>query len=131
MAYIQSEKPVSRWSKIVLTYKKNSGSWAWILHRGTGIALTMYLFLHIVALSSITKGEAAFTEEMKLFQKPIFVVIEFLLFIPVIYHSLNGFRIVLVDLGQGAKNHKSILKLVYIIAGILILFMAYLMLFSH
>ncbi len=58
------------------------------------------------------------------------MVLEFLLFLPVIYHSLNGFRIVLVDLGRGARTHKSILRTVYAIAAVATLVMAYLM-FSH
>lgn len=128
MAYIQTQKPIGRWSKIVLAYKKHSGSWAWILHRGTGVALTVYLFVHIWALTGISKGREAFEAEMKLFQNPLFTAMEFLLFIPVIFHSLNGFRIVLVDLGKGAKNHKSILKVVFVVAGILTIIMGYLIL---
>ena len=130
MAYSQQRAPVGRWSKIMLAYRRHSGSWAWIFHRITGIALTVYLFVHIYALSTLSRGRAAFTEEMDMFRQPIFMVLEFLLFLPVIYHSLNGFRIVLVDLGKGARTHKSILRTVYAIAGVATLVMAYLM-FSH
>ncbi len=130
MAYRQTVEPVGRWSKIAMVYKRHSGSWAWILHRLTGISLTAWLFLHIWALTSIAHGRAAFEQEMVMFRKPVFAVLEWLLFIPVIYHSLNGFRIVLVDLGRGARNHKSILRTVYALAGVATVVMAFLML-SH
>jgi len=130
MAYQQQVEPVGRWSKIMLVYKRHAGSWAWIFHRVSGIARTAYLFIHIYALSTIPKGRAAFEEEMKVFQTAPFVVLEWLLFLPVIYHSLNGFRIVLVDLGKGARNQKSILRAVYAVAGIATVVMAFLML-SH
>ena len=130
MAYSQQREPVGRWSKIMMVYRRHSGSWAWIFHRISGIALTVYLFVHIYALSTLSKGRAEFSTEMEMFRKPIFMVLEFLLFLPVIYHSLNGFRIVLVDLGKGARNQKSLLRTVYAIAGIATIVMAFLM-FSH
>lgn len=130
MAYRQTVEPVGRWSKIMMVYKRHAGSWAWIFHRITGIALTAYLFLHIYALTTIAKGRVAFEEEMKLFTTAPFVVLEWLLFIPVIYHALNGFRIVLVDLGKGARNQKKILRTVYALAGVATVVMAVLIL-SH
>ena len=36
-----------QWIKENFSYKKDSGSWAWIYHRVTGIALIGYLFLHL------------------------------------------------------------------------------------
>jgi succinate dehydrogenase / fumarate reductase cytochrome b subunit len=130
MAYRQTTEPVGRWSRILLLYRRHAGSWAWIFHRISGIALTAYLFIHIWALTSITKGRVEFTAEMKMFQKPVFMVLEFLLFLPVIYHALNGFRIVLVDLGRGARNHKALLRTVYAVAGLATVVMAFLM-FKH
>jgi succinate dehydrogenase / fumarate reductase cytochrome b subunit len=114
----------------MMVYKRHAGSWAWIFHRISGIALTAWLFLHIYALSSISKGRVVFEEEMKFFTTPLFTVLEWVLFLPVIYHALNGFRIVLVDLGRGARNQKSILRTVYALAGVATVVMAFLML-SH
>ncbi len=50
------------WVKTNLNYKKDSGSWAWILHRITGIALIAYLFMHIFSLSPLSQGRQAFNE---------------------------------------------------------------------
>ena len=130
MAYSQQREPVGRWTKIMMVYRRHSGSWAWIFHRISGIALTVYLFVHIYALSTLSKGRTAFTEEMDMFREPIFMVLEFLLFLPVIYHSLNGLRIVLIDFGKGARTDKSLQRTVYAVAGIATIVMAFLM-FSH
>lgn len=127
-AYQQSDKPIGRWTSIMMAYKRHSGSWAWILHRGTGVALTAYLFMHIYALTSIAKGKVEFEKEMQLFSSLPFTILEFLLFIPVVYHSLNGLRIVLVDLGKGARNHKAMLRIIYGVAGIATVVMAWLIL---
>jgi succinate dehydrogenase / fumarate reductase, cytochrome b subunit len=130
MAYQQTVEPVGRWSRIMLAYRRHSGSWAWIFHRISGVALTVYLFIHIWALTGISRGRQAFTEEMEMFSSPVFMALEFLLFLPVIFHSLNGFRIVLVDLGKGARTQHKLTMIVYGVAGVAVLVMAFLM-FSH
>ena len=111
MAY--QPKPPEGWLKTNLKYYKHSGSWAWILHRITGLGLTAYIYVHIYALTTLTQGEKAFDDEMKLFTTPVFKVLEWLLFSLVLYHAFNGIRIVLVDWANGARYHKKILAVVY------------------
>jgi len=118
------------WISENLNYKKDSGSWAWILHRITGIALIAYLFLHIYSLSPLTEGEVAFNNKMEAFTTPVFMVIEWLLFAFVLFHSLNGIRIVIVDWADGAKYHKQLYRLSWIVGIILFLAMGAIM-FSH
>ena len=131
MSYQQSESFFSRWLKVLMTYKKHSGSWAWILHRLTGLGLTFYILVHIVALTGLTKGEAAFNEEMALFSSPLFLFLEWALGSLVMFHAVNGVRIVMVDFGNGAKNHKQILAVVYVISIVMVLGMAYLIFAPH
>ncbi len=118
------------WVSENLSYKKDSGSRAWILHRITGIALIAYLFLHVYSISPLTKGEVAFNNKMQSFSSPVFMVIEWFLFAFVIFHSLNGIRIVIVDWADGSKYHKQLYKLSWIFGIILFLAMGALM-FSH
>lgn len=68
-----------------------------------------YLYLHILALTGLQKGPEAFNAEMELFKQPVFMVLEWLLFGLVLFHSFNGFRIVLIDLADGSKYHKPLL----------------------
>ncbi len=129
MAYHRTSSSLSEWSRIMLAYKRHSGSWAWILHRITGLGLTAYIFVHIYALTSLTKhaedGGKAFNAEMKLFEAPVFMFLEWLLFSLVIYHSLNGIRIALVDLANGARYHKPLLVVVYVVGIVLFLAVGY------
>jgi succinate dehydrogenase / fumarate reductase cytochrome b subunit len=130
MSNQSSPSVFSRWLSVLFNYKKHSGSWAWILHRITGLGLTFYILLHIIALTGLLKGEAAFNAEMKFFTSPFFLFGEWLLGTLVVFHAVNGIRIVLVDLGNGAKYHKQILKFVYVLTFIFIAGMGYLI-FSH
>jgi succinate dehydrogenase / fumarate reductase cytochrome b subunit len=122
------------WTKVMTMYHRFSGSWAWILHRITGIALTAYIFMHIFALSSLQKhkvdGGQAFNEEMALFSSPIFLIVEWLLFAFVLYHTLNGVRIVLVDFANGARYHKKLHYIMVSVGIIAFIAMGY-VIFSH
>jgi len=110
----------------MLEYKKHTGSWAWILHRVTGLGLTVYILVHIIALMTLLKGEAAFNEEMALFRTSVFLFFEWFLGSLVMFHALNGIRIAMIDLGSGARYHKQILVFVYILGIVMIAGMGYL-----
>ncbi|MCS7230092.1 MAG: succinate dehydrogenase, cytochrome b556 subunit [Candidatus Kryptonium sp.] len=111
--------------KLVASYKKEAGGWAWIIHRISGIALTAYLYVHIYALSALAKGKEAFDAEMALFKKPVFKFLEWVLFAFVLAHTLNGIRIVLVDFGKGAYYHKKAFAYLTAIGIIAFLVMGY------
>ena len=118
------------WIKTNLDYKKDSGSWAWIFHRISGIALIGYLFLHIYSVSPLAQGKAAFDHKMQSFGTPFFMFVEWLLFSFVLFHSLNGVRIVLVDWADGSKYHKLLYRYSLVIGVLLFFAMGYIM-FSH
>lgn len=119
-----------KWISENLNYRKDQGSAAWILHRITGIALIGYIFLHIYSLSPLTQGEAVFNKAMQAYSTPFFMVLEWVLFAFVLFHSLNGIRIVIVDWAEGAKYHKQLYKLSWVLGILLFLAMGFIM-FSH
>ncbi len=124
MAYKQTSNSVSRWSNILLRYKPHPGEWAWMLHRVSGVALTVYLFVHIWALRGLTTGRSAFEAEMDLFTTPIFKFLEWGLFAFVIFHSLNGLRVAIVDLAsKNASRQKALLRIVYTVGIAAMIFM--------
>jgi succinate dehydrogenase / fumarate reductase cytochrome b subunit len=118
------------WIRTNLEYRKDTGSWAWILHRISGIALMGYLFLHIYSVSPLSQGKAAFDHKMQTFGSPFFMFLEWLLFAFVLFHSLNGVRIVLVDWAEGARYHKQLYRYSFVIGIILFFAMGYIM-FSY
>jgi succinate dehydrogenase cytochrome b subunit len=130
MAYIPPRKPVGAWSRIMMAYHRYSGSWAYVLHRITGIGLTAYLFVHIWALSSLTKGQAEFQHEMDIFTSTPFKVVEWLLGLLVMFHAFNGIRIAIVDLGEGARYHKKLLAAVWV-SGIAVVAFMFVLIFQE
>ena len=81
-----------------------SGWWAWFLQRLTGVALVGYLFLHIGVISTAQAGADTFDAVLIVLQKPFFVVLDLFLIAAVLYHSLNGVRVMLFDAGIAIKH---------------------------
>ena len=130
MAYTPNREPLSAWNKLIVAYRLHAGSVAFLLQRLTGIGLVVYLFIHIWALTSPTKGRAAFAEEMKTFTTPPFKAAEWLLGALVMYHAFNGIRVAVVDLADGAKYHKKLLGAVWV-TGLAMVALMFFLIFSH
>lgn len=116
MAYTPNREPFGAWNRLITAYHRFSGSWAYILHRLTGIGLIAYLFVHIWALTSLTHGRAAFAKEMVTFTTLPFKIGEWLLGALVMFHAFNGIRIAVVDLSNGARYHKKLLAAVWVVS---------------
>ncbi|GAB5533952.1 MAG: succinate dehydrogenase, cytochrome b556 subunit [Rubricoccaceae bacterium] len=111
-------QPVSS-TQEVLRYKKRVGMWAWMLHRLTGLGLVAYLILHVWGLKAITNAEA-YNALIASYHAPLFKVAEFGLLIAVVYHALNGVRIVLIDFMGWSPNQKKLFWTLGAVAALLI-----------
>ena len=100
-----------------------TGMWAWVGHRLTGIALVVYVFLHLsfISTASLGDGEASFNALMATTSQPLFVLMDFVLVIVVIYHAVNGLRVVLFDMGIGIKRQKLVFLIAMVIAAVLVI----------
>lgn len=98
-----------------MRYRWQTGAMAWLIHRITGAALGIYLLLHILAQFGMKydqKGLAALSDFLT------HKVIVVLLMAFLIYHTLNGVRVLIIDFGQGALYQKKLFW-VMIILGVI------------
>ena len=87
-------------------YGLNTGLVAWLLHRLTGLALVLYLLLHLYVTSTLAKGPEAFNSLMKKMNVLIFKFLEVGLLAVFIYHALNGIRVIMSDFGMASEHQK-------------------------
>lgn len=82
-----------------------TGMWAWVLHRITGLGLVFYILLHTILMgSSLLSGKENFDSTLALLMShPFFEFLDILLLGSVIYHSLNGVRLLFFDIGIGVR----------------------------
>ena len=103
--------------------------WSWILHRGSGLAVLGFLFLHILDTSLIGFGAEHYNNFVRIYQKATFRWLEVLLMGMVIFHAFNGLRIILVDFWtRGARYQVALGRAVGAITLLLFLPAAYFML---
>jgi succinate dehydrogenase / fumarate reductase cytochrome b subunit len=100
------------------------GMWAWLLFRISGLILVAYLFVHIGIISQgQISGANVLDRLFKDFENPALVFLDFLLVAAVLYHGLNGVRIILMDLGYGISQHKLVyVSTMVVAAGFLVAF---------
>lgn len=79
------------------TLYKGRGQWLWVLHRVTGVAVILFLFAHIVDTAVIGWGEEAYNTVMEAYENPIVRLMELFLVLAVVYHAINGVRIMVMD----------------------------------
>jgi succinate dehydrogenase / fumarate reductase cytochrome b subunit len=113
-----------------LNYYKFIGSWAWILHRLSGLALIFYLTLHIWVINTLTMGPEKFDGVTQFLSSPLFKLLEVGLWGVILYHAFNGIRVVIVDFFKGSLAHKKLFAALIVIAFVLWALGSY-MLISH
>jgi succinate dehydrogenase / fumarate reductase cytochrome b subunit len=98
---------------------KGTGMWAWMLFRISGLVLVFYLFVHVWVISQgRIGGPQAIDNLFEFFDRPLLVFLDLMLVAAVLYHALNGVRIILMDLGVGIRQHKAIFWVCMLVAAI-------------
>ncbi|MBI3324271.1 MAG: succinate dehydrogenase, cytochrome b556 subunit [Candidatus Omnitrophica bacterium] len=78
-------------------YRGGIGQTSWLLHRITGVGVLIFLCLHILDTFLIMLGPEHYNSIIRIYRHPAFRVMEVGLFAAVLYHALNGVRIILID----------------------------------
>ena len=110
-------------------YKGKVGQWSWFFHRLTGVGVLLFLFAHILDTMLVGWGPEVYDKVIAIYSHPIFRTSEVGLFAAVLYHSLNGIRIILIDFWPGAvRHHKQIFYAMMILFVCAMIPVSYLML---
>ena len=113
-----------------MRYRWHLGYVAWLLNRITGIAIAFYLVAHTWVIHHLSKGPDEFDRVMGFLQQPLFKLAEIGLLGIVLYHAVNGVRLLIIEWGGGAQYHKKLFWWVMAVGVILFIFGAYPILFS-
>jgi len=79
-------------------YRPREGMIAFLLHRISGLAVLLFLSIHILDTSLVYFFPGSYKDAIALYRAPGFMLAEIALMAGVIYHGLNGFRLALFDL---------------------------------
>jgi succinate dehydrogenase / fumarate reductase, cytochrome b subunit len=80
-----------------MRYRPQPGTIAWLLHRICGVGVVLFLFLHIADITLLGWGPELFNKLLFIYRAPPFRIMEVVLLGAVLYHALNGIRIIIID----------------------------------
>jgi len=88
-----------------------SHGWHYVIswcHRISGVVLVIYLLVHLYTLSSLLTPEV-YNGKMKLLAIPFVVFMAWLSCLPVVFHALNGGRLILYE-SFGSRNDETLIR---------------------
>ena len=103
-------------------YRGDPGMWSWVLHRITGVSIFFFLFVHVLDTAMIRVNPNTYDQIIDTYKSPIIGLMEIGLVACVLYHALNGVRIILVDFWS--KGHKYQRQMLWVISAIFVVVFA-------
>jgi succinate dehydrogenase / fumarate reductase cytochrome b subunit len=114
-----------------LRYRGALGQWSWVLHRVTGLGVVLFLTLHVVDTSWAVFYPDLYVHAIAAYQSPLFTIGEFALVASVVYHALNGIRIVVIDYRPKWWKFQQRAALIVFGLSVIILIPTFILMFGH
>lgn len=90
--------------------------WSWVVHRITGVLVFFFLFVHVLDTALVRVSPEAYNSVIETYKTPLVNLMEVGLVGAVLFHALNGIRIILVDFWpRGARHQKGMLWSVVVV----------------
>jgi succinate dehydrogenase / fumarate reductase cytochrome b subunit len=105
-------------------YRGKVGMWSWVLHRITGVGIFFFLLVHILDTSLVRVSPEAYNSVMASYKTLIMGLGEIGLVGAILFHALNGLRIILVDFWRKGTKYQNLLFWIVIIVAV-VLFAGY------
>ena len=99
------EKPARRHT----LYRGDPGMWSWVLHRITGATIFFFLFVHVLDTALVRVSPQAYNEVVDTYKTPLVGLMEVGLVAAVLYHALNGIRVILIDFWQHGPRYQRLM----------------------
>jgi fumarate reductase subunit D len=89
--------------------RQHPAYWAFIVHRVSGVLLTLFLPLHFWALAQALQGEARLESFLRWTEQPLVKAAEVVLVLLLAAHMSGGMRLLLIEFVTWDDWHKTLL----------------------
>ena len=87
----------------------SEGMLAWAFHRISGVAIWAFILLHVLDIWLVGVNSELYDEVLAIYASPFGRVMESLLGAALLYHALNGLRIIIMDFWPSmTRYHKQL-----------------------
>ena len=102
-------------------YRGREGMWSWVAHRVTGVLVFFFLFAHVLDTALVRVDPDAYNRVLETYKNPLVNLMEVGLVGAVLYHALNGLRVMAVDFwSKGTRYQK---QMSYVVVAVVVLVM--------
>ncbi|HEX2285264.1 MAG TPA: succinate dehydrogenase, cytochrome b556 subunit [Mycobacterium sp.] len=108
--------PLARPSPRRTLYRGDPGMWSWVLHRITGATIFFFLFVHVLDTALVRVSPQAYNEVIETYKTPLVGLMEIGLVAAVLYHALNGVRVILIDFWRYGPRYQRLM--LWIVIGV-------------
>lgn len=90
--------------------------WSWVAHRVTGVLLFFFLFVHVLDTALVRVSPDDYNRVIATYKNPLVNLLEVGLVGAVLFHALNGLRLIAVDFwSKGPRYQKQMLWTVIVV----------------
>ncbi len=90
-------------------YRGKVGMWSWVLHRITGVAIFFFLLVHVLDTSLVRLSPEAYDAVIATYKTPIIGLAELGLVAAILFHALNGVRVILIDFWSKGSKYQNVM----------------------
>jgi succinate dehydrogenase / fumarate reductase cytochrome b subunit len=90
-------------------YRGREGMWSWVLHRITGVSIYFFLLVHILDTALVRISPEAYDAVIGTYKNPVMGLGETGLVAAILFHALNGLRIILIDFWSAGTKHQRVM----------------------
>lgn len=83
--------------------------WSWVVHRITGVLTFFFLFAHVLDTALVRVSPNTYDQVIDTYKTPLVNLLEVGLVGAVLYHALNGVRVMLVDFWAKGPRYQRVM----------------------
>src|SRR5512143_926201 len=107
---------------MLLRYRGREGMLAWAFHRISGVAIWLFIVLHVIDIYLVGGDPSAYNTILQVYASTPGRLMEILPGAALLYHALNGMRILIIDLWPAMTSYHRVLWygswIVFIVVGL-------------
>ena len=90
-------------------YRGKVGMWSWVLHRISGVGIFFFLLVHVLDTALVRVSPDAYNVVIESYKTPIIGIAELGLVGAIVFHGLNGLRVIAVDFWSKGVKYQAIM----------------------
>jgi len=101
-------------------YRGKVGMWSWVLHRITGVAIFFFLLVHTLDTALVRVSPQAYDAVINTYKTPIIGLGELGLVAAILFHALNGVRVILIDFWRKGAKYQNVMFWIVVVLALLL-----------